>query len=143
MPSIVSLPGKLPEGEVRDQMATGCDWLPTIADLCGIELPDRKYDGKSILPVIRSADAPSPHDHFFWLLGRGKNAQWAVHKGDWKLLGNVRDTSNRQKNVKVDKIFLANLKSDISESQNVAAANPQVVDELTEIMQSHMDSLQQ
>ena len=39
VPSIVSLPGVIPENEVREQFATGVDWLPTIADLCESSCP--------------------------------------------------------------------------------------------------------
>jgi len=141
IPSIASMPGTIPQGEVRDQMATGCDWFPTISELCGLKLPDRTYDGRSLVPVLKSADAKSPHDHFFWLLGRGKNAQWAVHKGDWKLLGNATDKTDRQKTVKVDRLFLANLENDIGEKRNHAAQYPQVVQELQTIMQQHRDSI--
>lgn len=143
IPSIVSMPGTIPAGEVRDQMASGCDWFPTIAELCGVKLPKRQYDGKSLVPVLKSRDAKSPHDHFFWLLGgnRGKNSQWAIHKGDWKLLGNATDKSDRQKNVKVDKLFLANLKDDIGERKNVAKDHPEVVKELQQIKDAHFESI--
>lgn len=142
IPSIASIPGKIPEGEIRDQLATGCDWFPTIADLCDVELPDRHYDGRSLMPVLASSDAESPHDHFFWLLGRGKNAQWAVHQGDWKLLGNATDQTDRQNKVKVDKLFLANLKEDIGEQKNVASDHPEIVKELQGVMQGHYDSIE-
>lgn len=141
IPSIVSMPGKIPQGEVREQMATGCDWFPTIAELCGIPLPDRQYDGKSLLPMLQSAKEESPHDHFFWMLGKGKNAQWAVHRGDWKLLGNASDQTDRRNITKLDKLFLANLKNDIGESTNVAKENPQVVAELQSIMETHVASI--
>lgn len=142
IPSIASLPGKIPEGEVRDQLATGCDWFPTIAELCGVELPDRQYDGKSLWPVLKSSQAASQHDHFFWLLGKGKNAQWAVRRGDWKLLGNATDKTDRQSPKKVDKLFLANLKNDISEQTNVADQHPEIVHQLETIMESHVASIE-
>ena len=141
IPSIVSMPGTLPEGEVRDHMATGCDWFPTIAELCGVSLPEKTYDGKSLLSVIQDGATESPHDHFFWLLGKGKSAQWAVHQGNWKLLGNVRDTTDRKKTVQVDKLFLANLNQDIGETKNVAKANPDIVKRLQSIMEMHVTSI--
>ncbi|MEL6107582.1 MAG: sulfatase-like hydrolase/transferase [Planctomycetota bacterium] len=141
VPSIASMPGTIREGAIVDAMATGCDWYPTIAELCGVELPTRKYDGKSIIEVLKEDDASSPHDHFFWLLGRGKNAQWAVRRGQWKLLGNVRDTSDRQRTVKPDKLFLADVKNDVGESDNVAQAHGEIVAELRAIMERHVASI--
>ena len=134
VPSVVSFPGKIPEGEVRDQMATGCDWLPTIAELCKVALPEnRRIDGKSIAEIIGSSEAKSPHDSFFWLLGTGQRAQWVVREGDWKLLGNLRDNSKKAPITANDKLFLANLKSDVSEMKNLAKANPNVVTKLLKL----------
>ncbi len=141
IPSIASMPGTIPQGEVRGQLASGCDWFPTIAQVCGVELPKQKYDGKSLTAVLNSTDEPSPHDHFFWILGRGKNAQWVVRKDEWKLLGNASDRSDRQQNSKIDKLFLANLENDIGERNNLANENPKIVRELQTIMQSHYESI--
>ena len=142
IPSIASMPGTIPQGGVRDQLASGCDWFPTVAELCEVALPTRKYDGKSLMPVLKSPDAPSAHDHFYWLLGRNKNAQWAVHQGNWKLLGNATDRSSRKdQQAKVDKLFLANLKDDIAESTNLADQHPDIVKRLQSIADKHRTSI--
>ena len=141
IPSIVSMPGTVPEGEVRDQLATGCDWFPTIAQYCGAKLPDRNYDGKSLSGVIQSKDTASPHDQFFWLLGNGKNAQWAVRQGSWKLLGNATDRSDRQKKAPIDKLFLVNLAENVNEASNVAEQNPEMVAQLKAIHDKHVASI--
>lgn len=133
VPAMISWPGHLPEGEVRSQMATACDWMPTIADLCGVDSPERKLDGRSIVPVIRSDDAPSPHQTFHWQSGGGKNPQWAVRDGDWKLIGNPRDTSNKAPVGKDDRRFLVNLAEDVTEMKNLAADNPAAVERLEKL----------
>jgi arylsulfatase A-like enzyme len=86
VPAIVSFPGKLPQGEVRDQVITAMDWYPTVLDLCGIEkaADAPAFDGHSLLPVIESSEAESGYGgvlHFGW------GNQWAVRDGDWKLIG--------------------------------------------------------
>lgn len=141
IPSIASMPGTIAENATCDAMATGCDWFPTISELCGVPLPDRHYDGKSILSLLKDPSRPSPHDHFFWLLGSGKNAQWAVHRGPWKLLGNARDTTDRRAVGKIDPVYLVNLADDIGETKNVADQNPEIVKTLTEIADQHVDSI--
>lgn len=123
VPAMISWPGHLPENEVRDQLGTGCDWFPTIAKLCTVPLPKRKFDGRSLVPVIRSGEAASAHERFFWKMGN----QWAVREGEWKLIGNPRDTSNIAPITKNDQLFLANLKRDIGERNNLAAEHPEVV----------------
>jgi len=142
VPSIVCLPGTIPEGQTCDAMTTGCDWFPTVAELCGADLPDRQYDGKSILPLLKDPSAASPHDHFFWLLGGGRTPQWAVQQGPWKLLQNARDLSDRKKPVKVEPTFLVNLEEDPSEQTNVAAEHPEVVKRLTDIAAGHRRSIE-
>ena len=127
VPSIVSLPGVIPAGEVREQLATGCDWLPTIAEFTGTGLPGNHLDGASIHDVILSAGASSPHDSFLWVLGGGANPQWAVREGDWKLLGYPRDNSRQGELTDQDKLFLANLADDPGESTNVAVAHEEIV----------------
>ncbi len=134
VPAIVSLPGTIPHGEVRGQMATGCDWLPTLAGLCGTPLPKVKLDGKSLVPVIMSADAPSPHTTFYWQLGR----QWAVREGEWKLLGNPRDTSKKAAITKNDNPFLVNLAQDVTEMRNLAKDHLDIVKRLTRLRDDYV-----
>ncbi len=128
VPAIVSMPGTLPEGEVRGQFANGVDWLPTIAEITGIPLPGRAIDGKSLLPIIQSAEAESPHEVFHWQSGK----QWAVREGDWKLIVNPRDTKGDFLEGD-DATFLSNLATDISERTNFAARHPDVVERLTRL----------
>jgi len=130
LPAIISWPGRLPEGEIRSQVAHSCDWYPTVAELCGVEMLNRDIDGRSLVPVIRSADAPSPHDVVHWQVGKGEKAQWAVRQGDWKLIGNPRDTGSQAPPDKLDKLFLANLAEDVGETANLAADHPDVVQRL-------------
>ncbi len=133
VPAIISWPGHIPEGEVRDQMGTACDWYPTIAHFCEVELPERKLDGRSLARVIASDDATSPHQVFHWQSGGGRTPQWAVRDGDWKLIGNPRDTSNKAPIGKDDRLFLVNLGEDISEMKNLAADNAGVVGRLMKL----------
>lgn len=135
VPAIISWPGHLPEGESRDQLATAVDWYPTVAKLAGLKNVSHRIDGQDISTLIRSADAASPHPVFHWQTGGGKNAAWAVRKGDWKLHGNPKDTSKKAPLTADDKLFLANLKEDPSEMKNLAKANPELVAELLKLHQ--------
>lgn len=60
-------------------------------------------------------------------------SQWAVRKGEWKLLVNPLDPSNSYPLDPVEnKVFLTNLKEDISKSRNLASLHPDKVRELVE-----------
>ena len=131
MPAIISMPGTLPQGEVRTQMSHGCDWLPTIAELCGVELLEKDIDGRSLAPVIKSADAPPVHDVLHWTYQNS----WAIRKGNWKLLGDPVDTSNKGELTEDDKFFLVNLAQDTTEMTNIADKHPKIVERLKEMHQ--------
>ncbi|PQO46204.1 sulfatase-like hydrolase/transferase [Blastopirellula marina] len=134
LPGIISWPGHLPEGEVRGQIAHACDWLPTLAELTGVELPQTHLDGRSQVDVIQDAEAKSPHaDHpLHWQVGNGKNAAWAVRDGNWKLVANTRDTEESGNNAQV-KLFLANIAEDPGETTNLVDQHPKIVARLTKL----------
>lgn len=141
VPAIISMPGRLPEGEVRDQMATGMDWMPTIAELCDVELPDTRLDGKSLAAVIQQ-DAPTPHEVVHWQTGEAldENSSWAVRAGDWKLLGNPSDP-NRENLTEADTLFLVNLSEDIAEMKNVASHHPEKVEKLKKLHEAWVEEI--
>lgn len=129
VPAIMSLPGRLPAGETRAQLVTSLDILPTVAELTGASLPaGHKIDGKSLLPILNDADAPSQHGAFHWQ----QKDQWAVRDGDWKLVVNGLNT-DRSPVEGDERVFLSNLAKDPSEQRNAAADNPEIVDRLTKL----------
>ncbi|MED5418303.1 MAG: sulfatase-like hydrolase/transferase, partial [Verrucomicrobiota bacterium] len=144
VPAIVSWPGTLPEGEVRSQFVTGCDWFPTLAKWADAPLPKGlKLDGRDIDAVIRSADAPSPHKDFFWTqdFSRNKNAPWAVRKGDWKLLHRPLDQVTPWKGGKAPSYLLVNLANDPGETTNLAENDPARLAELRQLAKRYQDDL--
>lgn len=138
MPCIVSWPGVIPEGEVRDQTTIAMDWLPTIAAYCGLHLPDRTLDGHDIRAIINDAQAASPHEVLHWMVHR----HWAVLKGDWKLVCNVPDTPLADTTIRGEELFLANLREDPGETHNLAEAHPEIVAELTRLHHAWLEDTQ-
>ncbi|MCH7226527.1 sulfatase [Haloferula sp. A504] len=86
VPAIISYPGKLPSGEVRDQIMTAMDWYPTVLELCGIERTpgSPELDGHSLLPIVQSAEATCLYGEVLHLAWR---QDWMVRDGEWKLIG--------------------------------------------------------
>jgi arylsulfatase A len=142
VPAIISWPGHLPQGEVRHQLAHSCDWLPTIAELCAVPLLQRDIDGKSLAAVSQSASAPAPHDVAHWQEGPRTNTQWAVRQGDWKLIGNARDTSGGELSADDKKLFLANLAQDQSERTNLAKAYPETLERMLRLREDWVKAQQ-
>ncbi|MGB3117573.1 MAG: sulfatase-like hydrolase/transferase [Verrucomicrobiales bacterium] len=133
LPGMISWPGHLPEGEVRGQMVHSCDWMPTVAELSGVKLINPDIDGLSIVPVIRSAEAPSPHKALHWHVSGGKKPQWAVREGNWKLIGNVHTTDEKGLTAADKEFFLSDLATDIAEEKNHAKEHPEIVEHLRKL----------
>ncbi|WP_197443088.1 sulfatase-like hydrolase/transferase [Lignipirellula cremea] len=124
-PAILSYPAGLPQGESRDQAVTAMDWFPTVQELCGIEPADDDppLDGRSVLPLIRNADAGSRHPVLYW----GWSQSWAVCEGSWKLIAihNARSDAHRY--------TLHNLDEEHPEVKDHAAEQPQIVARLQQL----------
>ncbi|MFT3705769.1 MAG: sulfatase-like hydrolase/transferase [Agriterribacter sp.] len=129
VPAIISWKGHIPKNEVRDQFAANIDWFPTLADYCNIPLPQRKLDGMSLKEVIASSTASSPHTEFYWeSQGTKDNPQWAVMDGEWKLLHSPYESEKSE--LSKDGFWLANMKTDSVEHNNVADKHPDIVQRL-------------
>jgi arylsulfatase A-like enzyme len=123
VPAIISYPAKLPQGQSRDQIVTIMDWFPTVLDFCGIkqQTDAPKLDGRSMRSVLADPKAASAHEvlHFAW----AKN--WAVRKGDWKLISMVDKKSGNPR------LSLHNLAEANPEVLDHAEARPEIVKELS------------
>ncbi|WP_020533121.1 sulfatase-like hydrolase/transferase [Flexithrix dorotheae] len=126
VPAMISWPKGLPQNEVRDQMGINTDWFPTILELCGITYNENEFEGKSLVQTLKESK-PSPHEKFWWY--SNKNI-WAVRKGDWKLLKNPRDPSQKTELAEKDSLFLVNIKTHPEELENQVEKHPEKVQEL-------------
>jgi len=121
VPAMISWPGKIPENVVRNQVATGCDWYPTLMELCEIPPSDHPLDGRSLLPIILSEKAPTAHQRFHWKSGQAI----AVREGRWKLIMTGK------------RVELYDLPNDLGEAQNLAEKFPEIVTRLQEESESY------
>ena len=87
--------------------------------------------GRSLVPVLQSAKALSPHDVLKWRLGD----QWAVRQGPWKLLHNPNDQADARKLDPTDREwFLANLDEGVGERTNLAPRHTEIVQRLRKLV---------
>jgi len=128
MPAIANWPGVLQPGETRSQLAASMDLLPTVARLCGAEVPtDRIVDGRDIWPVLAD-NGPSPHELVCWK----RYDQAAIREGEWKLVINgIMGLGEEHALEGSDKVFLSNLAEDNREVRNLASRHPEVVERLS------------
>ena len=138
VPTIAWWPGKIPAGTESDAITGMFDILPTFAALADAKLPaDRKLDGANIWPHLAGTpDAKPAHETFYYYWGLRLNA---VRHGDWKLqiaMGNNAAPAAQDFQPK-----LYNLRTDIGEATDVAAAHPEVVAKLQALVAATKDDL--
>lgn len=110
--------GKIPAGQVYENPIIQLDIIPTALAAAGVAVnPEWQLEGVDLLPYITGKNEAAPHDALFWRLGE----QWAVRKGDWKLVASRIDGPQPR---------LFNLSEDISEANDLAAKHPERVAEL-------------
>ena len=140
VPCIMRWPGKLPAGRVQAEPAMTIDLLPTIAWLTGAELPRRHIDGLDIWQLMEASErAKSPHEAYYIYYNR--NELQAVIMGEWKLyLPHTYRTITpgqpyrddgipvKYEMIKIETPELYHLTSDVSETTNMAADRPRVVE---------------
>ena len=138
VPAIAWWPEQIPAGTASDAIAGMHDILPTFAALAGAPLPtDRKLDGVNLWPQLAGTpDAKPAHDTFFYYNGLRLNA---VRHGDWKLqIAMGRAGGPKAKDFPPE---LYNLRTDIGEATNVAAAHPEIAAQLQALVAAMQDDL--
>ncbi|AQT68079.1 Arylsulfatase [Anaerohalosphaera lusitana] len=124
-PMVVRWPGKIKPGSKSDHISAFWDFMPTCADLLGVE-PPSSTDGKSFLPALLGK-TQEQHEYLYWEFHEGGGKQ-AVRKGKWK---GIRFNLKNEPNPPVN---LYNLDTDPGETTNVASVYPGIAAELKQLM---------
>ena len=123
VPTIFSMPGRLPQGGQYDGLIANFDFYATIAVLAGADIPDH-CDGVDLFPFFRGEQTGAAHDYLFWLNNEPGDAVRrhliAVRWKHWRLY----------RKYEKDEWQLFDLKSDPQEEHNVSQQNRQVVEQL-------------
>jgi arylsulfatase A-like enzyme len=126
IPYLMQLPGVLPAGATYDRAVSTLDIFPTVATLAGAELPPGR-DGVDLVPFLTGRKEGDPHEALFWRNGTNS----AVRKGRWKLV-NLGEGEH---------VLLYDVVADIGETNDLAAAHPEVLDELSGLLERWQSEL--
>lgn len=137
VPGIIKYPKLIPAGRVISRPAMTIDLLPTLAEISGAPLPDKKIDGRSILPLLTDSTDTAQLQRAYFFYYR-QNELHSMRQGPWKLYfphryrtlngsPGGRDGIPVKYEYRHSGLELYNLEQDISERKDVAEEYPEVV----------------
>jgi arylsulfatase A-like enzyme len=127
----------IPAGTVCGELTGTIDVLPTLAALTRSKLPpEKKIDGLDVSALWTGRADASPRQEFLYYTSHGELE--GIRQGPWKLL--VKLPPKRKKkpaNAQPDappQVLLFNLDRDLGEQTNLAAEQPERVEQLRQRM---------
>lgn len=120
VPLLIHWPGLTKAGRVSDALLLSTDYFPTFAELLagrGRAASGAPVDGVSFLPTLTTGKSPK-REALYWhyphYSNQGGRPAAAIRQGDYKLIEHYED----------GKLELFNLRNDLGETRNLAAADP-------------------
>jgi arylsulfatase A-like enzyme len=132
-PLIVAWPGTVQAGSACETPVCSIDFLPTFCALAGTKprtAGAHDVDGLDISGLLRDPGGQLKREALFWhyphFSNQGGRPGGAVRAGDWKLIEPYES----------GKVELYNLKDDLSESRNLAEAEPERARQMLEMLRT-------
>ena len=137
VPFYIQYSEKFKESKVINKMSAHIDVLPTILELCNLNIPnDRKIDGQSLVPFINSK---STNDRFlfsYWTRRfPEKYINMSIQNDNYKLVGNNDFDS------KIEEFELYDLVEDPNENNNIISQNIETARSFKKEMDNSIDDL--
>jgi arylsulfatase A len=142
IPFIVRWPNRVKASSQCDDTVCLTDLMATCADILGTRLPDNAgEDSVSILPDL-TGTATCPLREA--VVHHSVNGSFSIRKGKWKLVlcpgsGGWSDPKPGKAPAGAPPMQLYDMTQDIAEKQNLYSRHPEVVKELTELLQKYID----
>lgn len=142
VPLIVVWPCTTAPASQSDAVVSSIDFYPTILDMLGIQPREgQAFDGVSVVPALHGRplerDAVFCHypEYFRWssALTPGMLPSCSVRAGDWKLIRFFHDSPDGS-----DRFELFDLRADVGEHDDQAAARPEKVVELNRLIDTFL-----
>ncbi len=123
-PLLIRWPGTLEAGRVSDAIVSSVDFLPTLADLAGAELPAGQVtDGISLTRIMEGSQGDSQREIFWhYPVYHHDRPASAMRKGKWKLIEYVPEGER----------ILYNLEDDPGETRDLSQQHPGIASDLGE-----------
>ena len=133
VPTLAYWPSQITPNSKSDHISAFWDFFPTAIEIAGLDYNSSKIDGISFLPELKGKDQKK-HPYLYWEFLE-KGGRQAVRMNQWKAV-----RMNMSKNPD-SPIELYNVHQDIGEQENLAVQYPEVLKEISRIMnKEHISS---
>ena len=149
-PFVLAGPGIGDRGALRHQYCHATDVLPTVLELCGIDLPDvvdgigqMSFDGSTLVPTVLDPTAPDPHPVQYYECWGSR----AIYRDGWKAVTNhvnqltaaERERIVGSHDFATDRWELYDTRVDPTEIDDLADERPELLDELVQLWFAEAD----
>jgi len=124
VPFIVRWPAQAPAGVTSDYIGYFGDMMATFAELAKTDYPDNTQSVSIVPTLLGQSENQRRHNYLYWEFYEQGSRQ-AARMGNWKGIREPMFTGDIQ---------LFNLEDDIGEQTNVADQNPDIVEDIMQIM---------
>ena len=132
VPFLIRWPGKVKPGSLCHQLVEQTDIFRTLADVLGTKLPDNAAeDSFSLLPLMRGEDKPIREN----AASASSGGLPAVRLDSWKYIPGPGSGGWGKGGDQSQPVQLYNLADDLGENKNLAAAMPEKVAEMKNLLE--------
>jgi arylsulfatase len=133
-PFIARMPGRIPSGKVCDGVASTMDILPTVAKLCGVNLPAQPLDGIDIWPLLSGQKKEIEREALLYFdnvnLQCARIGRYKIHIARYNSAVYSPAPPGGRVNLPLPQPELYDLSIDPDESYDIAPERPEVVKDL-------------
>ena len=146
-PFIARWPGRIPASKTSNALASMMDVFPTVAKLCGAQLPAKPLDGIDIWPLLTAQTDSiqrAPLLYFNnWNLQCARWNNWKLHVARYNTAPYVPAPPGGVKNYILPHPELYDLGADPNESYDVASEHPDVVEKMQGLIGNMIETFPQ
>ena len=155
VPGIVNWIGKPMFNGTTDAVVSALDFLPTLAEITGAQLPNRELDGESFLPLLKTGKFKRSTPLLWGFYNALNEHKVAMRHGDYKILARLKNEGEYLpqimnvyegnetliKSSQLTDFELYNLMEDQAESVNLIDEKPELFIQMKSLLKTEYNSL--
>ena len=155
VPGIVNWMGKPMFNGTTDAVVSALDFLPTLAEITGAQLPNRELDGESFLPLLQTGEFKRSKPLLWGFYNALNEHKVVMRHGDYKILARIKNkgeylpqimnvyegNETLVKSSQLTDFELYNLMEDQSETVSLVDLKPELFSEMKKLLEKEYSAL--